>query len=89
MLNSNEGFNCMTAVGGRGHAAADNCTDESALPWEGAMITIVTHVTIWVKDQDEALKFYRDQPVFKSHSDDATTIPIPLVERRAAAARRA
>lgn len=39
------------------------------------MITKITHVTIWVKDQDEALKFYRDQLGFKVVSDDATTIP--------------
>jgi catechol 2,3-dioxygenase-like lactoylglutathione lyase family enzyme len=39
------------------------------------MITKVTHVTIWVKDQDAALKFYRDQLGFKVISDDSTTIP--------------
>lgn len=39
------------------------------------MITHITHVTIWVKDQDEALKFYRDQLGFKVVTDDATTIP--------------
>ena len=39
------------------------------------MITHITHVTIWVKDQDEALKFYRDTLGFKVVSDDATTIP--------------
>ena len=39
------------------------------------MITHITHVTIWVKDQDEALKFYRDKLGFKVVSDDAATIP--------------
>jgi catechol 2,3-dioxygenase-like lactoylglutathione lyase family enzyme len=39
------------------------------------MITKVTHVTIWVKDQDAALKFYRDQLGFKVIIDDATTVP--------------
>jgi catechol 2,3-dioxygenase-like lactoylglutathione lyase family enzyme len=39
------------------------------------MITKVTHVTIWVKDQDEALKFYRDRLGFKVITDDSTTIP--------------
>jgi catechol 2,3-dioxygenase-like lactoylglutathione lyase family enzyme len=39
------------------------------------MITKVTHVTIWVKDQDAALKFYRDQLGFKVVIDDAATIP--------------
>lgn len=39
------------------------------------MITKVTHVTIWVKDQDEALKFYRDQLGFKVVTDDSTTVP--------------
>jgi catechol 2,3-dioxygenase-like lactoylglutathione lyase family enzyme len=39
------------------------------------MITHITHVTIWVKDQDEALKFYRDKLGFKVVSDDTTTIP--------------
>ncbi len=39
------------------------------------MITKVTHVTVWVKDQDEALKFYRDKLGFKVISDDSTTIP--------------
>jgi catechol 2,3-dioxygenase-like lactoylglutathione lyase family enzyme len=39
------------------------------------MITHVTHVTIWVKDQDAALKFYRDQLGFKVIADDAITIP--------------
>ncbi len=39
------------------------------------MITKLTHVTIWVKDQDEALKFYRDRLGFKVVTDDATTVP--------------
>ena len=39
------------------------------------MITEITHVTIWVKDQDEALKFYRDQLGFKVVTDDSSTIP--------------
>ena len=39
------------------------------------MITKVTHATIWVKDQDEALKFYRDKLGFKVVSDDANTMP--------------
>ena len=39
------------------------------------MITKVTHVTIWVKDQDEALKFYRDKLGFKVVSDDAASVP--------------
>jgi catechol 2,3-dioxygenase-like lactoylglutathione lyase family enzyme len=39
------------------------------------MITHITHVTIWVKNQDDALKFYRDQLGFKVVTDDATTIP--------------
>lgn len=39
------------------------------------MITKITHVTIWVKDQDEALKFYRDHLGFKVVSDDSTSVP--------------
>ena len=39
------------------------------------MITKVTHATIWVKDQDEALKFYRDKLGFKVVSDDANSMP--------------
>ena len=39
------------------------------------MITKVTPATIWVKDQDEALKFYRDRLGFKVVSDDATSMP--------------
>ena len=39
------------------------------------MITKITHVTIWVKDQDAALKFYRDQLGFKVVTDDSTTVP--------------
>ncbi len=39
------------------------------------MITKLNHVTIWVKDQDKALHFYRDQLGFKVITDDATTVP--------------
>ncbi len=39
------------------------------------MITEVTHATIWVKDQDEALKFYRDTLGFKVTADNATSMP--------------
>lgn len=39
------------------------------------MITKVTHASIWVKDQDEALKFYRDKLGFKVVSDNATSMP--------------
>jgi len=39
------------------------------------MITKVTHATIWVKDQDEALKFYRDTLDFKVTADNATSMP--------------
>ncbi len=39
------------------------------------MITKVTHATVWVKDQDEALKFYRDQLGFTVVSDDAGSMP--------------
>ena len=39
------------------------------------MITKVTHATIWVKDQDEALKFYRDKLGFKVVSDDSNSMP--------------
>ena len=38
------------------------------------MLTKVTHVTIWVKDQAEALKFYRDKLGFKVITDDASTV---------------
>jgi catechol 2,3-dioxygenase-like lactoylglutathione lyase family enzyme len=38
------------------------------------MITKVTHATIWVKDQDEALKFYRDTLGFKVAADN-TSMP--------------
>ena len=38
------------------------------------MITKVTHASIWVKDQDEALKFYRDTLGFKVTADD-TSMP--------------
>ena len=39
------------------------------------MITKVTHASIWVKDQDEALKFYRDTLGFKVTADNATSMP--------------
>jgi catechol 2,3-dioxygenase-like lactoylglutathione lyase family enzyme len=39
------------------------------------MITKVTHASIWVTDQDEALRFYRDQLGFKVVSDDSTSMP--------------
>ena len=39
------------------------------------MITAVTHATIWVKDQDAALAFYRDKLGFKVVSDDAASMP--------------
>ena len=39
------------------------------------MIAKVTHATVWVKDQDEALAFYRDKLGFKVASDDATSMP--------------
>lgn len=39
------------------------------------MITKVTHATVWVKDQDEALRFYRDKLGFKVVSDDAAGTP--------------
>ncbi len=39
------------------------------------MITKLNHVTIWVKDQDKALHFYRDKLGFKVVSDDAVTMP--------------
>ena len=38
------------------------------------MITKVTHASIWVKDQDEALKFYRETLGFKVTADD-TNMP--------------
>ncbi len=38
------------------------------------MITKVTHVTVWVKNQDEALRFYRDKLGFKVIADDASTV---------------
>jgi catechol 2,3-dioxygenase-like lactoylglutathione lyase family enzyme len=38
------------------------------------MITKVTHATVWVKDQDEALKFYRDTLGFKVAADN-TSMP--------------
>ena len=39
------------------------------------MITKLTHVTIFVKDLDEALRFYRDKLGFKVKMDDSTTMP--------------
>jgi len=36
------------------------------------MITKVTHASIWVKDQDEALKFYRDTLGFKVTADNVS-----------------
>jgi catechol 2,3-dioxygenase-like lactoylglutathione lyase family enzyme len=39
------------------------------------MITKVTHATVWVKDQDDALKFYRDTLGFKVTADDSTGMP--------------
>ena len=39
------------------------------------MITKITHATIWVKDQDEALRFYRDTLGFKVAADNATSMP--------------
>jgi catechol 2,3-dioxygenase-like lactoylglutathione lyase family enzyme len=39
------------------------------------MITSVTHATVWVKDQDEALKFYRDTLGFKVTADNSDSMP--------------
>jgi catechol 2,3-dioxygenase-like lactoylglutathione lyase family enzyme len=39
------------------------------------MITKLTHITIWVKDQDEALRFYVDKLGFRVGTDDSTTMP--------------
>jgi predicted enzyme related to lactoylglutathione lyase len=39
------------------------------------MITDLTHVTIWVTDQDEAKKFYAETLGFEVQQDDSTTIP--------------
>lgn len=39
------------------------------------MITKLTHVTIWVKNQDDAKAFYVDKLGFKVHTDDSKTIP--------------
>ncbi len=39
------------------------------------MITRLSHVTIWVKNQDEAKKFYTDTLGFKVVFDDSTTMP--------------
>ena len=37
------------------------------------MITKLNHATIWVKNQEEALKFYRDKLGFKVITDDSTS----------------
>ncbi len=39
------------------------------------MITKVTHASVWVKDQDEALKFYRDKLGFKVTADNPDSMP--------------
>lgn len=39
------------------------------------MITKLTHVTLWVKNQDDAKTFYVDKLGFKVHTDDSKTIP--------------
>lgn len=39
------------------------------------MITKLNHATIWVKDQEQALKFYRDKLGFKVITDDSTSVP--------------
>jgi predicted enzyme related to lactoylglutathione lyase len=39
------------------------------------MITKLSHVTIWVKNQDEAKKFYVETLGFKVGTDDSTTMP--------------
>jgi catechol 2,3-dioxygenase-like lactoylglutathione lyase family enzyme len=39
------------------------------------MITSVTHASIWVKDQDDALKFYRDTLGFKVTADNPDSMP--------------
>ncbi len=39
------------------------------------MIAKVTHATVWVKDQDAAMKFYRDMLGFKVTADDAGSMP--------------
>ena len=39
------------------------------------MITSVTHASIWVQDQDDALKFYRDTLGFKVVADNTTSMP--------------
>jgi len=39
------------------------------------MITKLSHVTIWVKNQDEAKKFYVETLGFKVVMDDSTTMP--------------
>lgn len=39
------------------------------------MITKLSHVTIWVKNQDDAKKFYIEKLGFKVHTDDSTMMP--------------
>ncbi len=39
------------------------------------MITKLVHVTLWVKDQDEALDFYANQLGFTKKADDSSMIP--------------
>ncbi len=39
------------------------------------MITKLSHITIWVKNQDEAKKFYVETLGFKVVTDDSTTMP--------------
>jgi len=64
----------MTVVGGRGHASV---TDHETyiLPWEGRHDYQSNACFDWVKDQDEALKFYHDTLGFKVVSDNATACP--------------
>lgn len=35
----------------------------------------LSHVSVWVKDQDEALRWYTDKLGFEKREDDASTIP--------------
>lgn len=35
----------------------------------------LSHVSIWVKDQDEALRWYTEKLGFEKRQDDASTIP--------------
>jgi catechol 2,3-dioxygenase-like lactoylglutathione lyase family enzyme len=39
------------------------------------MITKLNHATIWVKDQEAALQFYRDKLGFKVITDDSASVP--------------